>query len=129
MFEKKILIVDDEKNTLFILEKELEARGYSVITADNGNNALKLAKSKYPDLIILDIWMPEMDGAEVAAMLKEDIQTKNIPVIFLTCLLKKREEGEQGLVIADKVYIAKPYDIEGLVSQIERLVNWQCVHG
>jgi two-component system alkaline phosphatase synthesis response regulator PhoP len=129
MFEKKILIVDDEKNTLFILEKELEARGYSVITADNGNDALKLAKSKYPDLIILDIWMPEMDGAEVAAGLKEDIQTKNIPVIFLTCLLKKREEGEQGLVIADRVYIAKPYDIEGLVSQIERLVNRQCVHG
>jgi DNA-binding response OmpR family regulator len=128
MFEKKILIVDDEKNTLFILEKELEARGYSVITADNGNDALKLVKSKYPDLIILDIWMPEINGAEVAAMLKEDIQTKNIPVIFLTCLLKKREEGEQGLVIADRVYIAKPYDIEGLVSQIERLVNRQCVH-
>lgn len=128
MFKKKILIVDDEKDALFIIKKELEARGYSVITADNGNDALKLAKSKYPDLIILDIWMPEMDGAEVAARLKEDIQTKNIPVIFLTCLLKKREEGKDGLVIADRVYIAKPYDIEGLVAHIERIAKWPCVH-
>lgn len=128
MFKRKILIVDDEKDALFIIKKELEARGYSVITADNGNDALKLAKSNYPDLIILDIWMPEMDGAEVAARLKQDIQTKNIPVIFLTCLLKKREEGKDGLVIADKVYIAKPYDIEGLVAHIERVAKWPCVH-
>ena len=128
MFKKKILIVDDERDTLFIIKKELEARGYSVITADNGNDALKLAKSKYPELIILDIWMPEMDGAEVAARLKQDMQTRNIPIIFLTCLIQKREEGEQGRAIANSVYIAKPYNIEGLVAHIERLAKWPCVH-
>ncbi len=128
MDTKKILIVDDEKEALFILEKELTARGYSVIAADNGSDALNLAKSEYPDLIILDIWMPEMDGAEVAAKLKEDPKTKDIPVIFLTCLFQKREGEEEGRVVAGKVLIAKPYSIGALSTQIERLVNWQCVH-
>ena len=128
MDKKKILIVDDEKDTLCILEKELTARGYSVIAADNGNDALSLAISERPDLIILDIWMPEMGGEEVAERLKEDTRIKDIPVIFLTCLFQKREEEEQGHVIAGKVFIAKPYSIEGLSDQIEKLTNWQCVH-
>ena len=128
MNTKKILIVDDERDALFILEKELAARGYSVIVADNGNDALNLAKSEHPDLIILDIWMPGMDGAEVAKKLREDARTKDIPVIFLTCLFQKREGEEQGRVVAGKVLIAKPYSIEGLSAQIERLANWQCVH-
>ena len=128
MDKKKILIVDDEKDALFVLKKELAGRGYSVISADNGNDALDLAKSECPDLIILDIRMPGMDGTEVAARLKEDPKTKNIPVIFLTCLFQKREGEEQGRVVAGEVLIAKPYSIEGLSAQIERLVNWQCVH-
>ncbi len=127
MDKKKILIVDDEKDALFILNKELAGRGYSVISADNGWDALNLAKSQYPDLIILDIWMPGMDGAEVVEKLREDPITKNIPVIFLTCLIRKREEEEQGGVIAGRVLIAKPYNIEGLSTEIERLVNWQFV--
>jgi CheY-like chemotaxis protein len=128
MYKKKILIVDDEKDALFILEKELTGMGYSVISADNGSDALKLAKSKFPDLVILDIWMPEMDGVEFAESLKEDIRTKDIPVIFLTCLFQKREEEEQGHVISGKVFVAKPYSIEELSAQIEKLTNWQCVH-
>ena len=127
MHKKKILIVDDERDALFILEKELAARGYYIIAADNGNDALNLAKSEHPDLIILDIWMPGMDGAEVAEKLGEDARTKDIPVIFLTCLFQKRE-GEEGRVVAGKVLIAKPYSIGALSTQIERLVNWQCVH-
>ena len=128
MDTRKILIVDDERDALFILEGELTGRGYSVISADNGSDAINLAKSECPDLIILDIWMPGMDGAEVAAKLREDPKTKNIPVIFLTCLFQKREGEEQGRVVAGKVLIAKPYSIDGLSAQIERLVNWQCVH-
>jgi DNA-binding response OmpR family regulator len=61
----KILIVDDEQDALSILEKELAGRGYSVISADNGNDAINLAKSEHPDLIILDIWMSGMDGAKI----------------------------------------------------------------
>ena len=128
MHKKKVLIVDDERDALFILEKELTAKGYSVIAADNGSSALNLAKSEHPDLIILDIWMPGMDGAEVAEKLREDARTKDIPVIFLTCLFQKGEGEEEGRVVAGKVLIAKPYSIDALSTQIERLVNWQCVH-
>jgi len=83
--ENKILIVDDEKDALFMLEKELAARGYSIVATDNGNDALVLAKSEHPDLIILDICMPGMDGPEVAAKLKEDAITREAvrPFAFL----------------------------------------------
>jgi DNA-binding response OmpR family regulator len=128
MDKKKILIIDDERDALFILEKELASRGYSVIAADNGRDAMNLAKSEHPDLITLDLLMPHIDGMEVAARLKEDLETKDIPVIFLTCLLSKRKEEEQGRVIGGHVFIAKPYSIEGLSTQIEKLVNRQCAH-
>lgn len=121
MDKKKLLIVDDEKDTLFVLERELGARGYSVITTDNGNDALRLAKSEEPDLIILDIWMPEMGGIIVAAKLRGDPATKDIPVIFLTCLLPKKEGEEQGRVLDGNVFIAKPYSLKGLLVQIDKL--------
>jgi CheY-like chemotaxis protein len=127
--DKKILIVDDEKDTLSVLEKALTTEGYSVITADNGKDAIMLAKSKHPELIMLDILMPGMDGAEVAARLKEHTETKNIPVIFLTCLLSKVEEkGRKDHTINGYVFVAKPYNVEGLLAQVERLMNWQCVN-
>jgi len=123
MDTNKILIVDDERDALRILEKELAARGYSIIAADNGNDALNLAKSEHPDLIVLDIWMPDMDGSEVAARLKEDLTTKDIPIIFLTCLFQKREEEEQGRVVAGKVLMAKPYSISALSTRIRELLT------
>ena len=123
MDTEKILIVDDERDALRILEKELAARGYSIIAADNGNDALNLAKSEHPDLIVLDIWMPDMDGSEVAARLKEDLTTKDIPIIFLTCLFQKREEEEQGRVVAGKVLMAKPYSISALSTRIRELLT------
>ena len=121
--EKKILIVDDEKDALFMLEKELAARGYSIVATDNGNDALVLAKSEHPDLIILDICMPGMDGPEVAAKLREDAITKDIPIIFLTCLFRKREREEQGRVVGDDMLMAKPYSIAGLSTQITKLIK------
>jgi DNA-binding response OmpR family regulator len=124
MHKQRILIVDDERDALRILEKELAARGYSIIAADNGNDALNLAKSEHPDLIVLDIWMPDMDGSEVAARLKEDLTTKDIPIIFLTCLFQKREEEEeQGRVVAGKVLMAKPYSISALSTRIRELLT------
>ncbi|MBW8002927.1 MAG: response regulator [Planctomycetes bacterium] len=123
MSKKKILIVDDEKDALFVLGKELTSRHYEVISAENGNDALSLAESEQPNLIILDIWMPGMDGAEVSEKLRENPKTKDIPVVFLTCLLEKKNGEGQGRLVANKVVIAKPYDIESLSSQIERLAN------
>jgi CheY-like chemotaxis protein len=122
MDKKKILIVDDEPDALFILQKELTARDYSVITANNGRDAISLVRSQHPDLIILDVAMPDMDGGQVAEKLQEGLSTKDIPIIFLTALFPKRKGEEQGRVVAGRVFIAKPYDIEELLIQIEKLI-------
>ena len=119
---KKILIVDDEEDVLLVLEKGLASAGYSVITADNGGDAIRLAKAKCPDLIILDIIMPEMDGTEVAARLREDRQTRNIPVIFLTCVLTKEEEAERRRAAGPNIFISKPYQLEELLTQVKQLL-------
>lgn len=129
MDKKKVLIVDDEQDALFVLEKELVAKGYSVITTDNGDDALSLARLQLPDVIILDVMMPGMDGTEVDAQLHEDPLTRDIPVIFLTCLFQEPQGKEQGHVVEDgKVLVSKPYSKQALVSQIERLVSRQWVH-
>jgi len=90
----KILIVDDEPDVLRILEKRLTGNGYQVVSADSGYRALQMARKERPDLIILDIDMPDIDGGEVAARLKEEEATKHIPVIFLSCLVTPREMAE-----------------------------------
>ena len=119
---KKILVVDDEKDVLFMLEKRLTAEGYSVITTTNGKNAIALAKSQHPDLIVLDIVMPGMDGAQVAAKLKEHPLTRSIPVIFLTALLSKTEEYHENRMIGNNITFAKPFDTEELLAQINELL-------
>jgi len=123
MDKKQILIVDDELDVLSVLEKGLAAEGYSVITTSSGNNAIALAKSKRPDLIILDLEMPDMYGGDVARMLKEDPETKNIPIMFLTGMFPKEEEKKGGRLVAGHVLFAKPYDVKELVSAIEELLR------
>ena len=120
MGKKKILIADDETDILKVLEKRLETAGYAVVAAENGNDAIRLAKSERPDLILLDINMPGMDGAEAKKILKDEPSTKKIPVIFLTALITKKEEISSGHKIGDNFFIAKPYDYEELLRQIKR---------
>ncbi len=122
MDKKRILIVDDEMDTRLVLEKGLTAEGYSVITAYNGNNALSIARSKYLDLIILDRVLGDMLGEEVAAKLREDPRTKDIPIIFLSALFSKKDEIEMGHVFGDEKMFAKPYDMEKLLTAIEELL-------
>lgn len=121
MDKKKILIVDDEQDVLLMLEKRLVAEGYSVITATNGTDAIALAKSQRPDLIILDIVMPDIEGGKIAEWLKAVPETKNIPVIFLTALLSKTEERRESHVITGNTF-AKPLDTEELLAHIKRLL-------
>jgi CheY-like chemotaxis protein len=82
--KKKILIVDDDRLALIILERILTDAGYTVVQATNGKDALAKAKEERPDLALLDIDMPEMDGIDLAASLKKDRQTQKIPIIFLS---------------------------------------------
>jgi CheY-like chemotaxis protein len=120
---KKILVVDDEEDVLVVLRATLTAKGYSVITATTGANALALAKSQHPDLIILDVVMPGMDGGEVSAKLEENPLTRSIPVIFLTALLTKTEEYAQNHMVDSNITFAKPIDTEALLAQMEGLLG------
>jgi CheY-like chemotaxis protein len=120
----KLLIVDDEPDAVLILAKTLLARGYRVITAESGLQAINLAKMEKPDLILLDIMMPDMDGTQVAAALQKDPTTRNIPVIFLTCLVTKKtqEIGSQRYDASKCTFMAKPYDLDKLLMEINRLI-------
>jgi len=119
---KKVLIVDDEEDFLSMLDKRLTAEGYSVITANNGADAIGLALLEQPDIIILDVLMPEMEGEEVAAKLKEYSQTKNIPVIYLTALFPKAEEEKYRLKTNGNIIFTKPLDADKLLEQIKKLL-------
>ncbi|MDH5384448.1 MAG: response regulator [Candidatus Aminicenantes bacterium] len=116
---KEILIVDDDKVILRTLEKILLSAGYSVIPLSLGREAIRIAKERSPDLIILDIMMPDMDGGDVAFTLKNNPETKNIPIVFLSSLVTKREE--QSSSKKHGIYfIAKPFERDELLKQIRK---------
>jgi len=93
MIYGKILIVDDEAEVLRLLGIELCAEGYTVIKARSGGEAIAMARNLSPDLMVMDILLPDMNGAEAIKILKSDLKTKDIPVIFLTAVLKKEKEA------------------------------------
>ena len=90
---KKILVVDDEQETLTHISKILERADYEVISTTSGKKALELTRSSQPDLIVLDVVLPDMEGGQVAAALSEDPATERIPIIFLTGIITKQEES------------------------------------
>lgn len=120
---KKVLVVDDEEDFLQVLGKRLTVSGYSVIAATNGRDAVALAKSQRPDIIVLDVVMPEMDGGQVMAELKEHPSTRSIPVILLTALFSKAEEEKYGSIVGDNTTLAKPLDAEKLLEQMGKLLE------
>jgi putative two-component system response regulator len=122
MSKATILVIDDETSFLTIMEDFLEGHGYSVLKAASGADGYQIARSRRPDLIILDISMPLMDGGEVAQKLRETSETKDIPVIFLTGLLSKEIEANKGHIIGGHIMFSKPCNFGELVEQIERLV-------
>jgi len=122
MDKKKILIVDDEQQIVQLITTRLKYKGYEVIQAYNGNECLQKVKNVKPDLIILDIMMPGIDGNVVADKLKHDPATANIPIIFLTCLIKKEEETESQNIVGGNIFIAKPFNSEKLIEVIEQLL-------
>jgi len=116
--EKKILIVDDEPEIVRLLGLRLMNSGYRVLKAYDGAEAVKVAKKELPDLIMLDILMPEIDGSKTASLLKEDPKTKDIPIIFLTCLFTKEDE-KKGHLRGNMYFVAKPYDGDQLLGIIK----------
>jgi two-component system phosphate regulon response regulator PhoB len=115
--KKKVLVVDDEKDIVEMIAFNLQRNGYEVITAHNGNDGLDLAEKHVPDLIILDLMMPGLDGTDVTRRLKADPRTKNIPLIMLTA---KSEETDVvvGLTLGADDYITKPFSMKILLARL-----------
>ena len=114
---KKILAIDDENDVLLIIKTALLGEGYDVITASNGYDGLALAEDQQPDLILLDLRMPEMDGMEVLQQLRNNEKTENLAVIILTGISDKkkiREALDKGITY----YIVKAFECQDLISKI-----------
>jgi len=121
MVPKKILVVDDEASITRLLKLNLEKTGRYTVRAENlGTHCVPAAREFLPDLIILDVMMPDVDGGTVADELKHDPLLKNIPVVFLTAGVKKEEVAARGGVIGGFPYIAKPLNVQGVMEVIEQ---------
>ena len=123
---KTILVVDDEQDVLAVVGQRLSTEGFNVLKCDNGVDAVSIAQARKPDLIILDIAMPKMDGSEVAGELKDNPATQDIPVIFLTALLSKGMEKEHQHLVGGNVMFAKPYDIQELLAEVKKQLQLHC---
>ena len=120
---KTVLVVDNDTDTLQVVSIGLQTKGYSVIKTDRGPDTIILAKANRPDVILLDLLMPDMDGAAVAAALKEDTETCDIPIIFTTCLFSALEQvGRKDHIIAGHMTFAKPYNIDELADEMAKLI-------
>jgi len=114
---RSILVVEDDEMTLRMVDKMLSGAGYTVIQASNGIDALNLAREKRPDLLILDIVLPGLDGILVASRLKDDPKTRDIPIIFFSSLEEKEIEKRKD-ASSDWHFLRKPCNREELLQEI-----------
>jgi DNA-binding response OmpR family regulator len=119
---KKILVVDDEPDVASLLTLMLKSQGYNVISAGDGQEALEKARSENPDLILLDIMLPRLDGYKVARMLKFDENFSHIPIIMLTAKIQERDR-QTGLEMGANDYVTKPFDTAALLAKIKDLLE------
>jgi len=124
MDKKKILIVDDEPEFVAMVKIRLEANGYETLTAFNGDEGLKVAEEKAPDIILLDIMMPEKDGYTTLRELKKNARLKDIPVIVLTA-----KPGMKALFEVEGVsdYMVKPFESSELMFKIRKILGGEDV--
>lgn len=114
---KSILVVDDSRESLAVTAKRLQSWDFEVVTAQSGEEALRIAGAQPPDLILLDILMPKMKGREVCSWLKSNPKTKHIPVIFLTAL-GLADHVKAGMDLGADDYLVKPFEPEVLKERI-----------
>lgn len=122
MSKKKILIVDDMVQLTKAVSLSLKAEGYDVVLAYNGKEALERIKEEKPDLLILDIMMPEMNGYEVCQELKKNEETKSIPIILFTSKAQKKDIVD-GIKVGADDYIVKPYKFQVLHEKVQRFIG------
>ncbi len=115
---RRLLLIDDDPNLILLVKDYLEFRGYEVITAENGREALEVLEKDIPDMIICDVMMPEMDGYALVKNVREDPRTSWVPVLFLSAK-GQSQDRVKGLNTGADVYMVKPFEPEELVAQVE----------
>lgn len=116
---KKIMIVDDERDIVEFCGRVLSKEGFEVLTATNGKDCLIFAEKEHPDLILLDINMPEMDGGDIANILSLNQKTKDIPIVFLSGMVTKDEEQ----LIGGRLFISKLSSKEEILKKIKKALG------
>ena len=120
--KRKILVVDDEPDLVAIVKMRLQANNYEVLTACDGQEGLDKARKENPDLIILDLMLPKMDGYKVCGLLKKDARYSKIPIILFTARAQESDRTLGEEVGAD-AYITKPFEPQLLLAKIKELLK------
>jgi CheY-like chemotaxis protein len=124
---KKILMVDDEPEILKVISTRLTSKGYEVISAADGDEGIKKARQQKPDLIIMDIMMPNMSGGDAVRLLRADEETKHIPIVFLTAITANMPKGQEdrGVNVDGQFFkaIPKPFELGNLLLEIKKLIG------
>jgi len=118
MGQKKILVVDDEADLVETVRFPLEMEGFNVLVSYNGEDALNQARKEKPDLILLDLMLPKLDGYKVCRLLKFDEKYKHIPILMLTAKTQEKDKILGKETGADE-YITKPFDIDDLMKRVK----------
>ncbi len=119
---KKILVVDDESDVADLVAYHLKAKGFAVETVNDPTQSIGIARSLLPDLVILDVMMPEINGIQICRMLRADPKLKQVPVIFLTAKVEENDRV-QGLETGADDYICKPFSTKELVLRVQNLLR------
>ena len=122
MEKRKILLVDDEVDLVKTIKFSLELEGYKVLVSYNGEDALTQARKENPDLILLDIMLPKLDGYKVCRLLKFDEQYKHIPILMMTAKTQEKDKL-MGKETGANEYITKPFDMEELMEKVKTYLN------
>jgi len=122
MTKKKILVVEDEAELTGAIQIRLEQAGYEVLIAYDGQDALEKARTENPDLIVLDLMLPKIDGYKVCRMLKFDEKYKKIPVVMLTARAQEKDEN-LGYEVGADAFITKPFKYQVLLAKIAELLG------
>ena len=119
---KRVLVVDDEEDIVKLVKMYLEHHRYEVITANNGQEGLEKAKTKKPDLIVLDLMLPKMNGYKVCGLLKKDTRYAKTPIILFTAKAQEKDV-KLGEEVGADTYLIKPFEPEILLAKIEELLK------
>ena len=120
--KKKVLVVDDNANNLMLEKDLLDVAGFEVFVAENASSAIVIARKEKPDIIILDVRLPDMRGTEAARILRQDKETRDIPIIFVTASVM--EEGREEIEgITNSVFIGKPINTRTFAKEISQFIS------